>query len=313
MFKNKEGLVRSGWKIMIMVTVVMALAHGSGYGFDWLMNYITMKTTDGNNLMANQKLAELYNRWWMALFYIQEIILIAVPLLIWKVFLKQSSRNLGLDSIRKHGKEFFTGLGIGAVSIALVFVFLLMTGNAEVASWEPDFSADAVIYLFMFVWVGFAEELMCRGYIISVMRQTRNIPLMVMVSALIFSIIHIFNNSFSFLPFFNIMMIGIVFAFMYIWSGNLWMCIGYHISWNYFQGNVFGFPVSGNDTGGSIIKTFFTEDNLINGGGFGPEGGFAVTAVIVLGFFYTKWYYRGTSYRFLDADSGMMRNMGDIR
>ena len=32
---------------------------------------------------------------------------------------------------------------------------------------------------------------------------------------------------------------------MYIKSGNIWMCIGYHFTWNTFQGIIYGMPVSG--------------------------------------------------------------------
>ena len=129
---------------------------------------------------------------------------------------------------------------------------------------DPDLFGDTFLYLILYIFVGFAEEILGRGYIISVMKQTRNIPLMVIVSAVVFSLMHIFNSSFSLIPFINIVLIGVVFSLMYIWSGNLWMCIGYHIAWNYFQGNVFGFPVSGMESKG-IITTIYSENNIING------------------------------------------------
>ena len=161
---------------------------------------------------------------------------------------------------------------------------------------------DTFLYLILYIFVGFAEEILGRGYIISVMKQTRNIPLMVSVSAVVFSLMHIFNSSFSLIPFINIVLIGVVFALMYIWSGNLWMCIGYHIAWNYFQGNVFGFPVSGMESKG-IITTIYSENNIINGGGFGPEGGLAVTAIIIAGLLFVRWYYKGKISTFLEVEN----------
>lgn len=59
------------------------------------------------------------------------------------------------------------------------------------------------------------------------------------------------------------------------------MPIGYHITWNYFQGSVFGLPVSGNKSAG-LYTSKLVEYNILNGGGFGPEGGLVVTAIIIL-------------------------------
>lgn len=59
------------------------------------------------------------------------------------------------------------------------------------------------------------------------------------------------------------------------------MPIGYHITWNYFQGSVFGLPVSGNDLNGLYTSKLLSE-NIFNGGGFGPEGGLLVTFVMVI-------------------------------
>jgi membrane protease YdiL (CAAX protease family) len=79
----------------------------------------------------------------------------------------------------------------------------------------------------------------------------------------------------------NIFLVGLLFAYMFYKSGSLWMPVGYHITWNFFQGNIFGFPVSGTEPSG-IYTIINTKDNLITGGGFGPEGGILATAVIII-------------------------------
>jgi uncharacterized protein len=80
----------------------------------------------------------------------------------------------------------------------------------------------------------------------------------------------------------NIVLVGILFGYMYLKTNNLWMPIGYHITWNYFQGDIFGFSVSGlNQKGLYNISTF--RDNLLTGGNFGPEAGVLATVVIILG------------------------------
>jgi len=97
------------------------------------------------------------------------------------------------------------------------------------------------------------------------------------------------NPKLSALGIFNIFLVGILFAYMFIKTGNLWMPIGYHITWNFFQGNVFGFSVSGITMEG-VYAVEYLEDNIITGGNFGLEGGVLATVVIGVGFLLTKIY-----------------------
>lgn len=296
--KNKENKFRSGWQILLILSIVGLATIIVSFVEGMILFILNIDSINGPQGIIIENIEKLISSFNMPMLLMQEIIVIAACILCWKLIIKQPLKNMGLKSIKKHSKELLCGLGLGALSITLVFIFIIATGNAKVTSWTPSFSGDTFIYLILYILVGFAEEILGRGYIISLMKQTRNIPLMVGVSAVIFSLMHILNYSFSLIPFINIVLIGVVFALMYIWSGNLWMCIGYHITWNYFQGNVFGFPVSGMGSNG-IITTIYSENNIINGGGFGPEGGLAVTAIIMAGLLFVRWYYKGKVSNFL--------------
>ena len=300
--KNKDNKFRSGWQILFIIVIINLIMFTVSFVAGMIIVVLNTNSINGSQEMMIEKINQIYSNWNMPILLFQEIITIAVSIFSWKVIIKQPLKNMGLKSLKKHGKELVHGIGLGALSITLVFIFIVATGNAKVTSWTPLFSGDTFLYLILYIFVGFAEEILGRGYIISVMRQTRNIPLMVSVSAVVFSLMHIFNSSFSIIPFINIVLIGVVFSLMYIWSGNLWMCIGYHIAWNYFQGNVFGFSVSGMQ-GKGIITTIYSENNIINGGGFGPEGGLAVTAIIIAGLLFVRWYYKGKIFTFLEVEN----------
>ena len=57
-----------------------------------------------------------------------------------------------------------------------------------------------------------------------------------------------------------------------------------HITWNFFQGAVYGFPVSGFGTfGATLLSTEQGGPTLWTGGTFGPEGGLLIPAVMLLG------------------------------
>ena len=60
--------------------------------------------------------------------------------------------------------------------------------------------------------------------------------------------------------------------------------IGLHITWNFFQRNLFGFPVSGVE---SFQTTFIATDQsgpqLWTGGAFGPEAGLLTPVATLVG------------------------------
>ncbi len=113
---------------------------------------------------------------------VQEAITILIPILAWKIFIKRKLSDMGLTSIRTNYKELIVGLLFGAVSIAVVFAAILLSGHAEVASWTPHFSVTQILYLLIFTSVGFAEEILGRGYIMSVLRQTKSVPAILIIS-----------------------------------------------------------------------------------------------------------------------------------
>ncbi len=303
MFKNKEGKVRSGWKIAAMM--------GASFSVLIILSAIitiaiyAILVINGDAEFPSMTFTERGQHWISVtntvLIFLQEILFILTPIIAWKFIIKRPLSNMGITSIKNNGKELIIGLLFGIISITIVFIALIVTGFAKVSAWEPHFSIQQIIYLFVFILVGFAEEIYSRGYIMSVLRQTRNRTVIFAVSAILFAVMHSTNQGIGLIPYVNLTLAGILFATMYFKSGNLWMCIGYHITWNYLQGYVYGFKVSGNDATG-ILLTEPIGNTMINGGAFGPEGGLYVTAIMVIGIIFVVIYYRNNEYDFMSAD-----------
>jgi len=81
----------------------------------------------------------------------------------------------------------------------------------------------------------------------------------------------------------NIVLAGIFLGLGMFLSGSLAIPIGLHISWNFFQGIVFGFPVSGMNMGAAMIATESAGPTWLTGGAFGPEGGALGLIAIFIG------------------------------
>ncbi|WP_132745220.1 CPBP family intramembrane glutamic endopeptidase [Scopulibacillus darangshiensis] len=87
-------------------------------------------------------------------------------------------------------------------------------------------------------------------------------------------------------------MVGVLFAYMYLLTGKLWLSIGFHIAWNYFQGTIYGFPVSGQGDHGVFMTRIDANHLLLNGGELGPEAGILISILIILNLVLLFWWHR---------------------
>ena len=202
---------------------------------------------------------------------------------------------MGITSIKKGYKELIVGLVLGAITMSVVAIVIITVGDVKLINpiSKPQVSISLLYGLIGFIFVGFGEEILSRGYIMSVLKQTRNKWIVLIGPALIFAALHLGNNGIDVLSFINLFLVGVLFAYMFMKSKNLWMPIGYHITWNYFQGYIWGFGVSGISVNG-LYKVENISSNIINGGAFGPEGGIIVTIITCLTFYFVYRYYKNS-------------------
>ena len=80
---------------------------------------------------------------------------------------------------------------------------------------------------------------------------------------------------------------GLLLGAAYKGSGTLWLPVGIHWSWNFFQGNIFGFAVSGGDAGVSLLQAATSGPDILTGGVFGAE---ASILTVVLGTLLSVWF-----------------------
>lgn len=271
LFMTKNQELRSGWKIISAVLLFI------------MLNIL------GSMLVVNLVPHDMAMQIGPMVGPFAMIVAVWVAL---KLLDERKFSDIGLISPRRGGRDFVVGLLFGAVAMSLIFAILYAAGQIDLSNSlsNPVFSRYLWIQLILYIIVGFAEEIFFRGYVMNALQQMGKVRLTVIISAVIFSIAHANNpNSLHDLGLVNIFLVGVLFAYMFIKTGNIWLSIGFHITWNYFQGNVFGFPVSGTAPHG-IYHIQSLGSSLWTGGTFGAEGGLLATIILVAGFLFVWWY-----------------------
>jgi uncharacterized protein len=194
--------------------------------------------------------------------------------------------------------ELWEGLGLGCAAMLGIWIFGLLIGiySFDGFGWERAAIQPWLVsigsYFVMMVAVGFYEELWVRGYQMRVLAEglfskwisaRLAVLISVVVSSLIFGLLHANNPNASWVSTVNVSIAGVMLALPYVMTGRLWMSIGLHFSWNFAQGAVFGFPVSGTVSRSSILQTTQIGPSWLTGAEFGPEAGvMGLGAMVVL-------------------------------
>tara|TARA_B110000116_G_scaffold269386_1_gene285264 strand:- start:2019 stop:2885 length:867 start_codon:yes stop_codon:yes gene_type:complete len=196
--------------------------------------------------------------------------------------------SIGLE-FSGYKDDFVSGLFLGVGLIVLGFGTLYIFNFLSVASIQFSL-IDQLFYLSLFAVVSLNEEIAIRGYILQNLSRSFNKYIALVLSSLVFMIMHIGNPNMSAVPLFNLFLAGLLLGVYCIHKNNLWFPIGAHITWNYFQGPVLGFEVSGNDVDSIFIQSL-NGSELITGGEFGFEGSIILTTFMIIGIIYLDRRY----------------------
>jgi uncharacterized protein len=184
--------------------------------------------------------------------------------------------------------EFILGITVGLIIMVLAYGILIYSGQIYFSKFNFNLE-EIIISILFFTIVAFVEESLFRGYILKNLMLSVNKYIAIIISSVLFSLLHYFNPNVDLFSLFELFLAGVVFGLAYLYTRNLWFPIALHLSWNLFQTYV-GFNVSGQDFY-SIIEFKYNQENLWNGGAFGFEGSYlAIIAELLLVFVILKYY-----------------------
>jgi membrane protease YdiL (CAAX protease family) len=274
--KTNLPTVNSGWIRVVMFAFVVSLVSGLSVVPFLISGDLSTEALMGTvNEMFNSLGVNLV----VLLMLLQLLVTITVIATFRRFVDKGSFISLGLE-LAHFKLDFVKGLFWGAGLIFCGFTTLYVLDFTSVASLDFN-GINWLAYLFLFLIVAFNEEILIRGYVLTNLMDSMNKYTALATSAVIFLLMHLSNDNLSLIPLVNLFLAGIMLGIYTIHKGSLWFPIGMHFSWNFFQGPILGFSISGLKVD-SVISQEFNGSTLMTGGDFGFEGSLLLTIMMLV-------------------------------
>jgi len=279
---KQQPLIRQGWLRVLLFCISYFILQVAAV----LLSLLFLKQV---NKESAQNLDGLLNGkfLWLAI-----VVNLLIALLVISCFLKWidkkpwSSLGFGTAGYFKQASAglllSFSMLGTGA---------LLMYFSHHLRWDDIQFSVNDLFIAFgMTLLIAIYEESVFRGYILGNLMVSFNKWTSVLISAALFTIFHLANPGAGFVPLLNIFLAGVLLGTNYVYTRNLWFSILFHLGWNFFQGAILGFKVSGLKLG-SLLQMTLKGDLLLTGGEFGFEGSVFDSMISVIVIVLLLWIY----------------------
>ncbi len=263
-----EPRLRAGWRLMIQTILLVVIGIFVSLAASFLGPFV------GGMLILGQVL---------------NFIAITGSVYIARRWLdRRSFESLGLKLSGQTLVDILTGIGITFVQMGFIYILMLTLGWLTFQGFAWEFDPMSVVItsvlgtFIAFIIVGWNEELLSRGYHLQTIASGINLFWGVIISSAVFGLLHLANPNATWVSTAGIFFAGLYLAYGYIRTKQLWLSIGLHIGWNFFEGVVFGFPVSGLDIY-RLTRIQVHGPEIWTGGAFGPEAGLIVLPSLILG------------------------------
>lgn len=317
-YNRPERRLRAFWRIFfqgliyLVFQLILSIGLGLGAIFGMMAGGNFTGLLDDPVLLTTQISAMMLDNPWMRIFdtMVGVIAILAALGIAAKVLDKRPFKDYGFHFNRAWWRDLGFGMGLGAVLMLFIFGLELALGWVKITSVPATNTSGAgfwfslLVALLTFIGVAISEESFSRAYLLRNLAEGFNgrkfNPQMALwigylLSAVVFGLLHLSNPNTTWVSTLNLMVAGLFLGLGFILTGELALPIGLHLTWNLFQGNVFGFPVSGTQAGVSFLTIEQGGPVALTGGAFGPEAGLIGLVAMGLGCLAILWWVRRTT------------------
>ena len=268
---RRPSIITQGW----VRALLFFIAHVGIYLFAGVCLALLWATQQ-----PPDKLAELPSNpaLTMAIPAVSSVLSIVVAFIFRRFIDRASIESMGFVW-KGHEREALTGFLLGIVLLGAGSLLLYATGHID---WvDAQFAGGSMgIGFGLFLLTAFGEEIAFRGYILNNLLDSFNKWVALGAATVLFVLMHIGNAHLNPVAFLNLVAGGVLLGMNYVFVCNLWFSICFHFSWNFFQGSVLGYEVSGLSLQ-SLLQMDRKDNVLLTGGDFGFEGSIVATGLLV--------------------------------
>jgi len=221
--------------------------------------------------------------------------------LAWVTFVERRPlRTIGLTS-SGGAMSFARGIAIGIATIGAVVAAIWAAGGYQPDGFASAFFAPRDLISIGILFLCFAvqasvEEIIFRGWLMSVLARKFNVALAVILTCAVFTLLHYSRGQEPLIT----AGVFLFSAFACLWAlkaRNIWGVMGWHVGWNWLLATGFELPVTGFDAGVSalLVKLVPHGPDLLTGGSQGPEGSVVCLTFFVGGVATLLWRLRNSA------------------
>jgi membrane protease YdiL (CAAX protease family) len=251
--------MRGGWRLLIYATLVAGLGFGGGIV---LQQFI--RPTRGVFSLGTSFAYEVFC-----------FIVVFGAALIMAQIEDRSPGAYGLPLSGAFGKLFWQGCLIGLVEISVLVGLIAVFGGysfGDIALHGKELLRWGILWAVFFVFVGLFEEFTFRGYTQYTLGESIGFwPAAILLSCS-FGAVHLGNPGEGWVGAAGVVTIGLIFAFALRRTGNLWLVVGWHASFDFGETFLYSVPNSGIVFEGHLSNASLHGAKWLTGGTVGPEG-----------------------------------------
>lgn len=268
--------IRAGWRLLIFVAIFLALAKCVQFVLFHIPAVRAYLHAQPKDVItpAGQMIGE-----GLSVFFL------VISALIMTKIEKRSFADYGLPLSQAFGKCFWQGVPLGLAMLSLLMGLIAIFHGFSLGGFAitgTEAIKYGVLYGIGFILVGIFEEFSFRGYMQSTLASGMGFWPAAIVLGIMFGAVHMGNPGEAKYGALMAGLFGLVAAFSLHRTGNIWLAIGMHASWDWGETYLYSVPDSGLLAQGHLLNSSFHGPTWLTGGSVGPEGSAFVFLVLLI-------------------------------
>ena len=201
---------------------------------------------------------------------------------------KRSFGTYGLPLQGAFGKLFWVGAALGLTEISAVIGGMEVFGAyrfGSLAIHGSELVRWAIFWGLFFLVVGLYEEFQFRGYVQFTVTQALGFWPAAILLSVAFGLVHKGNPGESWAGIAGVIVTGLLWCFALRRTGNLWLTVGMHASFDFGETFLYSVPDSGLVFPGHLSNATIAGPAWLTGGSVGPEASVFDFVMLILFFF----------------------------